>query len=423
MNNHSNDKIVMNGLFDAPKKLKGLSIAQVVGEDNDEEATTQKPDWIKNVKGTRLDPQRLALVASVFGYKLYQAPRNQLKSGYLLSVIPPKSLSIKRNNHNQLNRGILLPLELSISAQRASIAREFNLPSSGGLIIYLINEVQDINNDKELIDEPGPLVNEKSWKLLWKSFFHSPNFEERHPDKLPNDPESDQPNSTPPSLKVPTQHQSIAGKIEFDIDTSSKSGHWYKNWPSQTPQTSYNENEQRPFRLRSNTQEIVYNQDNSQVPTPAALSAAAKTKLDTTQQDSPRSTSSLPYRAFELETIQSLLQPGSKVQSGRNSPTSQSRAGSPSGARNRGSVHVMQDTLDELEKALADLSPRPIEQNQDFGQRRDAVHKAARTLSKIGNREGFHLPRKDDGTLKAFDELTEEDENNCGLFNYTKVTY
>ena len=74
----------------------------------------------------------------------------------------------------------------------------------------------------------------------------------------------------------------------------------------------------------------------------------------------------------------------------------------------------MQDTLDELEKALADLSPRPIDQHQDFGQRRDAVHKAARTLSKIGNREGFHMPRKDDGTLKSFEEITEEDENNCG---------
>ncbi|TIA90808.1 hypothetical protein E3P99_01401 [Wallemia hederae] len=434
MNNPTNDTKLMNGLFDAPKKLKGLSIAQVVGADADEgdeqpAMEIQRPDWFKNVKGTRLDPHKLALVANVFGYTLNQSPStSHFRSGFLLTVIPPHSLKSKSNSPQQPRRGLLMPLESSLPAMRASIAREFNLPSSGGIIVYLIEEYRQ-QDSQETIDEPGPRINDESWRLLWRSYLRSPSTKERMPDEIPKQEEGDGNDkslpSVTPSLRVPTPHQSIAGKIEFDIDTQSKAGNWYNTWQGTAVSHPVSDGK-RKFRLRSdttNTQEIPYNNDDSsQVPTPAALSASAKSRFDTNNKnDSPRSTSSLPYRTFELETLQSLLQPSAQ------SP-SHSGAGSPrlSGIHqpgNRGSVHVMQDTLDELEKALADLSPRPIDQHQDFGQRRDAVHKAARTLSKIGNREGFHMPRKDDGTLKSFEEITEEDENNFeqhGTANTTK---
>ncbi|TIA79845.1 hypothetical protein E3P98_03022 [Wallemia ichthyophaga] len=439
----------MNGLFDAPRKLKGLSISQVVPEDADD-AGEYAPQWLRNVKGTRLHPEKLSLVANVLGYNHNHSPSPvTFNSGYLLTVIPPKSLQSKSNNSKQFSRGILIPLQPSLPAMRAAIAREFNLPSSGGLVVYLVeNMSQDSEDPDNYIDYPGPLINDESWNLLWKSHLRSPFFSERMPDKIPND----HPRATP-SLKIPSTHQSIAGKIEFDFDTDSKAGNWYRSWHYPNLQIPLADGK-RKFKLRSDSksvrgthnthdtqgtretrdtqkitqeifldnkdtaQEISFNtQDSSQVPTPAAPSNPTLDTNTNDKNESPRSTSSLPYRTFELETLHSLLNP----HSGDSSPTQsisqqtnndQNPDENQDKNQNRGSVHVMQDTLDELEKALTELSPKPINLQEDFGQRRDAVQKAARTLSKIGNRDGFHMPRKDDGTLKSFEEISDENEIN-----------
>ncbi|TFK41906.1 hypothetical protein BDQ12DRAFT_568521, partial [Crucibulum laeve] len=112
-------------------------------------------------------------------------------SKYLLHVIPPLHLPHDSDTlddemtpppanasgyHTQFRRGTLVPMYATLQAQLGVIAKEYALPSTAGLILYLVSStpprtVQNYNGpiaafDDE-VDEPGPRISEDIWKHLW----------------------------------------------------------------------------------------------------------------------------------------------------------------------------------------------------------------------------------------------------------------
>ncbi|KAH9858309.1 hypothetical protein C2E23DRAFT_856118 [Lenzites betulinus] len=111
-------------------------------------------------------------------------------SRYLLHVIPPKHLPHESDNtydnellpppptasgyHTQFRRGILVPVYPTLQSQLAAIAKEYALPSTVGLVLYLINSsaaAQATMRLGNMADEdeegPGPRLSEDVWRHIW----------------------------------------------------------------------------------------------------------------------------------------------------------------------------------------------------------------------------------------------------------------
>ncbi|KAI0375509.1 hypothetical protein BV20DRAFT_986269 [Pilatotrama ljubarskyi] len=111
-------------------------------------------------------------------------------SKYLLHVIPPTHLPHDSDNlydnellppppnasgyHAQFRRGILVPVYPTLQSQLAAIAKEYALPSTVGLVLYLINSspaaqatmrLGNISEDDG--DVPGPRLSEDIWRHIW----------------------------------------------------------------------------------------------------------------------------------------------------------------------------------------------------------------------------------------------------------------
>lgn len=75
-------------------------------------------------------------------------------------------------------RGTLVPLYPTLSSQLAAIAREYGLPSTGGLVIYLLSTSDPssatnaaLPDTAGLAGEGGPRIGEEAWSLLWERLF------------------------------------------------------------------------------------------------------------------------------------------------------------------------------------------------------------------------------------------------------------
>ncbi|EPQ60104.1 hypothetical protein GLOTRDRAFT_118518 [Gloeophyllum trabeum ATCC 11539] len=125
-------------------------------------------------------------------YSTYGA---QPTSKFLLHVIPPIHLphdseqgdysdlapppSHASGYHTQFRRGTLVPLYPTLQSQLGAIAKEYALPSTVGMILYLVSTTprrQGALSPQQSIDmghggmegeEPGPRLSEEIWKLLW----------------------------------------------------------------------------------------------------------------------------------------------------------------------------------------------------------------------------------------------------------------
>ncbi|THV06530.1 hypothetical protein K435DRAFT_834199 [Dendrothele bispora CBS 962.96] len=106
-------------------------------------------------------------------------------SKYLLHVIPPLHLphesdlsetsvltpppSSASGYHTQFRRGTLAPVHSTLQSQLVAIAKEYALPSTAGLVLYLVSNPnsssQSVSDD--VLDEPGPRLSEEIWKHLW----------------------------------------------------------------------------------------------------------------------------------------------------------------------------------------------------------------------------------------------------------------
>ncbi|KAM0788836.1 hypothetical protein ACM66B_002922 [Microbotryomycetes sp. NB124-2] len=107
---------------------------------------------------------------------------------YLLTVIPPSHLPHDpphpKSNPNcsgygppeHFKRGTLVPLQPTLPSQLAAIAREYGLPSTGGLVLYLLSTVDPWSASPAPLPgatglEGGPRIGEEAWNMLWHSFF------------------------------------------------------------------------------------------------------------------------------------------------------------------------------------------------------------------------------------------------------------
>ncbi|KAF8079054.1 hypothetical protein FPV67DRAFT_93736 [Lyophyllum atratum] len=115
-------------------------------------------------------------------------------SKYLLHVIPPLHLPHDTDNdtdmtpppsnasgyHTQFSRGTLVPMHSSMQSQLGAIAKEYALPSTAGLILYLVSSAKTPQHrsptpgmwlQDDETDEPGPRLSEDIWKHLWTRVF------------------------------------------------------------------------------------------------------------------------------------------------------------------------------------------------------------------------------------------------------------
>ncbi|KAG1904601.1 uncharacterized protein F5891DRAFT_1103542 [Suillus fuscotomentosus] len=92
-----------------------------------------------------------------------------------LEPAPPPNAS---GYHTQFRRGTLVSLQPSLHAQLNAIAKEYALPSTIGLILYLITTSPQSrqnspmpyatpNSGNEDAEEPGPRISEEIWKHIW----------------------------------------------------------------------------------------------------------------------------------------------------------------------------------------------------------------------------------------------------------------
>ncbi|GAA6003683.1 hypothetical protein JCM10207_003545 [Rhodosporidiobolus poonsookiae] len=109
-------------------------------------------------------------------------------SRFLLTVVPPQHLPHDpphpRTNPQcsgygppeHFRRGTLVPLYPTLSSQLAAIAREYGLPSTGGLVLYLLSTTDPysqgpMSGAAGFAGEGGPRINEAAWNLLWSQLF------------------------------------------------------------------------------------------------------------------------------------------------------------------------------------------------------------------------------------------------------------
>ena len=98
---------------------------------------------------------------------------NGASMSHFVVIVPPPDLpieSIKSRNASSLGnmqashvrRGMLLPLYPTLGGQLYAVAREFGLPSVGGLSLYLCDDGSGSG---------GPRIGDATWSALWSGFF------------------------------------------------------------------------------------------------------------------------------------------------------------------------------------------------------------------------------------------------------------
>jgi hypothetical protein len=112
-------------------------------------------------------------------------------SRFLLHVVPPEDLAQAADEskytplpasasgyHTQYERGTLVPLHQSLHGQLIAIAKEYALPSTIGLVLYLVSSTPGPNTlnptptrDAALqeweSEGPGPRISETIWRHIW----------------------------------------------------------------------------------------------------------------------------------------------------------------------------------------------------------------------------------------------------------------
>ena len=112
-------------------------------------------------------------------------------SRFLLHVVPPRDLAHAADEseytplpasasgyHSQYERGTLVPLHQSLQGQLLAIAKEYALPSTIGLVLYLVSSTPGPgalnptpNRDATLqeweSEGPGPRISEAIWRHIW----------------------------------------------------------------------------------------------------------------------------------------------------------------------------------------------------------------------------------------------------------------
>ena len=88
-------------------------------------------------------------------------------SRYLVHVVPPSHFPHENeydpDEYAAFRRGTLVPLHSTLQAQLSAISREFSIPNTHGMILYLMNESDDSDEESSL----GPRIGDEVWKWIW----------------------------------------------------------------------------------------------------------------------------------------------------------------------------------------------------------------------------------------------------------------
>jgi hypothetical protein len=106
-------------------------------------------------------------------------PRPLPQPQYLISILPPSSLRpssipASSSSSTDFSRGSLLPLNPSLKSQIGAIAKEWGLPSTVGLIVFLVYGDAGAKKDEREDDagwEIGPKIGGDSWSVMWSGLF------------------------------------------------------------------------------------------------------------------------------------------------------------------------------------------------------------------------------------------------------------
>ncbi|KAG8700360.1 hypothetical protein FRC08_004750, partial [Ceratobasidium sp. 394] len=102
---------------------------------------------------------------------------------HMPSVHPFASRSPPPGYHSQFRRGTLVPLHASLSGQLSAVAKEYGLPSTNGIFVYLLStdfEPPETEDDDEYAVQAqrddrsmGPRIGEEAWKMLWAALLRA----------------------------------------------------------------------------------------------------------------------------------------------------------------------------------------------------------------------------------------------------------
>lgn len=91
-------------------------------------------------------------------------------SRYLLHVVPPKHFPHESRNDPEayaaFRRGSLVPLHSTLQAQLSAICREFQLPTTHGIVLYLVSDGITSEGLSSGLGK-GPRISDEVWKWLW----------------------------------------------------------------------------------------------------------------------------------------------------------------------------------------------------------------------------------------------------------------
>ncbi|BGP35521.1 hypothetical protein JCM10296v2_007359 [Rhodotorula toruloides] len=185
--------------------------------------------------GRRSEPVA-PLALSGAGQSSATQPPAGASSRFLLTVVPPGHLPHDpphpRSNPSasgygppeHFRRGTLVPLYPTLSSQLAAIAREYGLPSSGGLVLYLLSTTdpstqQPFPHASGFAGEGGPRISETAWSMLWAQLFAEEEAEreiaflrqqEAEMGYSDEEGEADYSDVPPPVPPIPVQHDQQA---------------------------------------------------------------------------------------------------------------------------------------------------------------------------------------------------------------------
>ncbi|GAA5957520.1 hypothetical protein JCM21900_002691 [Sporobolomyces salmonicolor] len=171
------------------------------------------------------------------GVAVSPAPGMGNSTRYLLTVIPPTHLPHDpphpRTNPQcsgygppeHFRRGTLVPLYPTLSSQLAAIAREYGLPSTGGLVLYLLSTSdpsssipQPLPGSVGFAGEGGPRISEAAWSLLWARLFEEDEEVMLLAEESATDDEEDY---APPVPPIPASHRN--GENEAEVQGRRRS--------------------------------------------------------------------------------------------------------------------------------------------------------------------------------------------------------
>ncbi|KIO28820.1 hypothetical protein M407DRAFT_22072 [Tulasnella calospora MUT 4182] len=137
-------------------------------------AGERSPSVPRSINGALSSPSTIRRPSSANSNRINQRGVVNTATRFLLYIVPPSHLGAELVGNaglaNQFRRGSLLPLHATLSSQLNAIAREYSLPSTQGLVVYLLDIKHDVLGDGgQSIGEEwlGPRIGDDAWRLLW----------------------------------------------------------------------------------------------------------------------------------------------------------------------------------------------------------------------------------------------------------------